>query len=229
MRSRRYLPGLQCCYTTLHYCTHAIVGCGRGLKNMPKASRKELRKTLFKKGSDARTEAKKASKEKHKEVEAQKPPPPPQNKRYILFVGNLPYDVKEEQIKEHFKNCPIHSIRMRQNGICFLEFQGEDASQSLHHALQFHHTMLGKRKINVELSAGGGGNSTHRRNKIKQKNDDFLEEMKAKQKNQAAQPQAGAKKHFKEGKPASSEPVNKEYANTAGINPARLAALQNTK
>lgn len=196
---------------------------------MPKANRKELRKALFKKGSSARAEAKKESKEKHVEIEATKPPPPVQQKKYILFVGNLPYDVKEEQIKDHFKSCKISSLRMRPNGICFLEFIGDNASQELHHALKFHHTNLGNRKINVELSAGGGGNSKNRREKIKKKNLDYQDEQKNKQKNQEGHSErdsqrGGGRRTKFEQTPAA--PVSIDEANAAGINPARLAALR---
>lgn len=196
---------------------------------MPKASRKELRKTLFKKGSNARVEAKQESKVKHAKIEAARPPPPPQNKRYILFVGNLPYDVKEEEIKDHFKSCNISSLRMRPNGICFLEFLGDNASQELHHALKFHHTTLRKRKINVELSAGGGGNSKSRRDKIKQKNQSYQDEMKTKQKNQETRGSASHSGSSSGSSKNAADPISAvsiEEASSTGINPARLAALR---
>ncbi len=52
-------------------------------------------------------------------------------------------------------------------GCAFVEFKSSDA---LRKALNFHHTMLEGRKINVELTAGGGGKSENRQNKIKEKN-----------------------------------------------------------
>jgi len=191
---------------------------------MPKASRKELRKALFKKGADARDEAKQDSKSKHESIEAAKPVKTPTPKRYILFVGNLPYDVTEQEIKDHFKNCKISSLRLRQNGICFLEFAGDDAAAQLHHALQFHHSNLRKRKINVEFSAGGGGNSSRRREKITKKNKDFQDELKDKQKT----PETQAKhKSFTTAK--DLPPVDQAEAASSGINPARLAALRSRK
>lgn len=141
---------------------------------MPKASRKELRKSLFKKGAEAR-QAQQAAK-----PVIEKPAPVPTRhapKRYILFVGNLPYNSDEAAIRNHFKACEISKVRLRSNGICFLEFEGENAAARLYRALQFHHTMFENRKINVEFSAGGGGNSKNRRDKIKQKNEDFQKEM----------------------------------------------------
>lgn len=44
-------------------------------------------------------------------------------------------------------------------------------------ALAFHHTFFKKRQINVELTAGGGGNkSDARKEKLKVKNDRLAEE-----------------------------------------------------
>lgn len=40
-------------------------------------------------------------------------------------------------------------------------------------ALRMHHSKLEGRKINVELTAGGGGKSENRMNKIKSKNDEI--------------------------------------------------------
>lgn len=48
-------------------------------------------------------------------------------------------------------------------GFAFLEFTAPTALQN---ALKLHHSTLSGRKINVELSAGGGGNSEARRAKI---------------------------------------------------------------
>ncbi|TKY90949.1 hypothetical protein EX895_000947 [Sporisorium graminicola] len=52
-------------------------------------------------------------------------------------------------------------------GCAFVEFK---SSEALRKALKFHHTMLEGRKINVELTAGGGGKSEARQEKIKAKN-----------------------------------------------------------
>lgn len=184
---------------------------------MPKASRKELRKQLFKRGAESRGEAKEEAKAKHDAIEAAKPAPPPLNKRFILFVGNLPYDITEDEIKKHFKNCEPSSIRLRSNGICFLEFKGDDGAAQLHHALQYHHSLLRNRKINVEFSAGGGGNSAKRREKIRQKNLNFQEEIKGKKDTKLS---AGGNRLYK---PSAED---RKAAAESGINPARLAALK---
>ena len=53
-------------------------------------------------------------------------------------------------------------------GCGFIEFKDAAALQK---ALHFHHTFLGARQINVELTAGGGGKTKERLAKIKTKNE----------------------------------------------------------
>ena len=48
-------------------------------------------------------------------------------------------------------------------GFAFIEFTSTSALQA---ALKMHHSVLLNRKINIELSAGGGGNSAQRKSKI---------------------------------------------------------------
>jgi nucleolar protein 6 len=55
-------------------------------------------------------------------------------------------------------------------GCAFLEFETASALQK---ALQYHHTQFQGRSINVELTAGGGGKGTDRKEKIKKKNQDL--------------------------------------------------------
>lgn len=55
-----------------------------------------------------------------------------------------------------------------------MEFEN---SKDLNKALAFHHTFFKKRQINVELTAGGGGNkSDARKEKLKVKNERLTEE-----------------------------------------------------
>jgi nucleolar protein 6 len=100
--------------------------------------------------------------------------------RFILFVGNLPYKVTEEDINAHFKNCKPTSIRIRgDKGCAFVEFKNEDPKESkrlMDIALRLHKSAMGGRKINVELTAGGGGNSKDRVEKIKTKNEKLEQE-----------------------------------------------------
>ncbi|AWU77086.1 hypothetical protein CAS74_001015 [Pichia kudriavzevii] len=100
--------------------------------------------------------------------------------RFILFVGNLPFKVTDSDIKEHFKKCQPTSIRIRSDkGCAFIEFKNEDPKESkrlMDIALRLHKSTLGGRKINVELTAGGGGNSKERVEKIKTKNEKLEQE-----------------------------------------------------
>lgn len=99
--------------------------------------------------------------------------------RFILFVGNLPYDVSQTELVTHFKCCSPDNIRIRQDkGIAFLEFSKDhqDIQSKMDLALRMHHLTLRNRKINVELTVGGGGNSEDRIEKIKLKNVKMNEE-----------------------------------------------------
>lgn len=148
-----------------------------------KLTKKQKKALQFKKGApkeelavknDTETETETAPKKRKREEEkpAKKRAPP----RFILFVGNLPYDLKEEDLQEHFKTANPSNIRMRK-GFAFMEFEGDEASKNLHLALRFHHSTLKYRKINVELTAGGGGNSAKRRKKLDQKNAALQDEL----------------------------------------------------
>lgn len=55
----------------------------------------------------------------------------------------------------------------KSKGYAFLEFTDKKALQQ---ALRLHHSELEGRKINVELTAGGGGKSEHRIKKLKERN-----------------------------------------------------------
>ncbi|KAI5480367.1 RNA binding protein [Pseudohyphozyma bogoriensis] len=96
--------------------------------------------------------------------------------RLLLFVGNMPYSITPEDIVKHFEGCgepPIVRLLTpkpnpdgtvgKSKGCAFLEFT---LATSLQSALRLHHSELAGRKINVELTAGGGGNSVNRKRKI---------------------------------------------------------------
>ncbi|KAK9702215.1 hypothetical protein K7432_011344 [Basidiobolus ranarum] len=126
------------------------------------------------------------------EVEVKKPvekkkvvKEPPKKKiakhRFIVFVGNLPYETTKENLTKHFETAGgIKSVRLitdkqtnKPKGFAFLEF---DDPECLKKALFFHHTFFNRRKINVELTAGGGGQSEARKNKLTEKNAKLEEE-----------------------------------------------------
>jgi nucleolar protein 6 len=111
------------------------------------------------------------------------------------FPGNLKYATSKETILAHFSACgmfelafpflpltwfqsdPPPTVRLptlkateptsKSKGYAFLEFTEK---QGLQVALKLHHSELEGRKINVELTAGGGGKSERRLNKVKERN-----------------------------------------------------------
>ncbi|KII94156.1 hypothetical protein PLICRDRAFT_100531 [Plicaturopsis crispa FD-325 SS-3] len=103
------------------------------------------------------------------------------NQRFLLFVGNLRYTTSLEAIKEHFAACdPPPSVRLltpkatpqkpttaKSKGCAFLEFSHRNALQQ---ALKLHQSELDGRRINVELTAGGGGKSETRLVKVRERN-----------------------------------------------------------
>ncbi|KAI1105994.1 hypothetical protein F4804DRAFT_302582 [Jackrogersella minutella] len=114
--------------------------------------------------------------------------------RFIVFVGNLPYSATTEQISAHFSIVHPISVRLLHNaqtkksrGVAFVEFARFDHMKSclktLHHSTFTCPAAPGarsqapdERKINVELTAGGGGNTAHRKDKIRAKNEKLKDE-----------------------------------------------------
>ena len=119
-----------------------------------------------------------------------------QKAKFIVFVGNLPYSTTTEQIEVHFAKLAPFEVRHgtdkdtgKPKGFAFLEFENYDRMQTClklyHHSIfdpdhpeqdgqQVHEdrrqlTRRGRR-INVELTAGGGGKGKQRSEKIKTKN-----------------------------------------------------------
>jgi nucleolar protein 6 len=62
--------------------------------------------------------------------------------------------------------APVNKA-IKSKGCAFLEFSQKN---SLQQGLRLHHSVLDGRQINVELTAGGGGNSTTRLTKLKERN-----------------------------------------------------------
>ncbi|KAI5812655.1 hypothetical protein BZA77DRAFT_359064 [Pyronema omphalodes] len=95
--------------------------------------------------------------------------------RFIVFIGNLPYTATKASVAAHFSAVEPSLVRVMTHkedpakckGFGFLEFARYDKMEQC--LTKFHHTMFtdGKsapRKINVELTAGGGG----RKSKVRQ-------------------------------------------------------------
>ncbi|KAI8973938.1 hypothetical protein BDB01DRAFT_844975 [Pilobolus umbonatus] len=101
--------------------------------------------------------------------------------RYILFVGNLPYQTTKEELQNHFHSAgEIKSVRLltdkvtgKPKGFAFVEF---GSAKDLKKGLAFHHTFFKKRQINVELTAGGGGTGENRKEKLKVKHERLTQE-----------------------------------------------------
>lgn len=144
-------------------------------------------------------DSEKGSKSKNPQKSARK-------KRYLAFVGtcvpfsllmssqfsslgNLPYDIKVKEVEKHFeKKCgpkKLVSVRILTNkdtgkskGFAFVEFSD---NESYHKGLDCHQSLLKNRRINVEMTAGGGGSSSEaRKGKIKKKNE-WLAKMRIEQ------------------------------------------------
>ncbi|KAG6318588.1 hypothetical protein E4U44_007759 [Claviceps purpurea] len=146
--------------------------------------------------------------------------------RHIVFVGNLPFSATAASIKAHFATLNPISVRCLKNkddanpcrGIAFVEFANVWSMRTC--LDKFHHTIFedgvsAGRKINVELTAGGGGSTKFRKDKIREKNVK-LDENRAKRidKEKTAKQQGAGEKKGRQGKEAGVE---------VGVHPSRLA------
>ena len=100
-------------------------------------------------------------------------------------MGNLAFTSTKEKLQKVFKgegkeeDQELLSVRLlstkegKSRGCAFVDFE---TSTGLQRGLQLHHTKLDGRVINVELTAGGGGNGEKRGEKLKKKNGRLDEE-----------------------------------------------------
>ncbi|KAI9060551.1 hypothetical protein FKP32DRAFT_1655868 [Trametes sanguinea] len=153
-------------------------------------------------------------------------------RRYILFVGNLKYTTTKEAVQQHFSKCdPPPTVRLmtpkpsansrptaKSKGFAFVEFAHKNALQQ---GLKLHQTELEGRKINVELTAGGGGKSEQRLEKVKKRNKELHEQRKK----HLLKQKSGKKKAGGEGGEGDDE-VQLErpqrYSATSGVEQAPL-------
>ncbi|KAL9127947.1 MAG: hypothetical protein Q9175_007635 [Cornicularia normoerica] len=109
--------------------------------------------------------------------------------RFIVFIGNLPYTATHESISKHFAKINPNAIRHRKEkttgkskGFAFLEFEGYDRLKTclkIYHQSIFEDGESPARKLNVELTAGGGGGkSKDRKSKLRAKNERLNEQRK---------------------------------------------------
>ncbi|KAI8069901.1 hypothetical protein BC940DRAFT_296440 [Gongronella butleri] len=110
---------------------------------------------------------------------------PQEGQRFIVFVGNLPYDTTVDELVTHFGSVGNNvsarlmtdKVTKKPKGFAFVELA---TAADMQKALAFHRTTFKKRQINVELTAGGGGRSDARKEKIKTKNDKLTQERQKK-------------------------------------------------
>lgn len=206
-----------------------------------KLTKKQLKAQQFKKTKDEREQDKEEKKrereaeEEKKELEAQAPKKKRKTRRgkggskkgarFIVFVGNLKNDISPSALQAHFKASSPDHIRIRADkGIAFLEFDGEKDQENIQRrmdvALLQHKTMLAGRKINVELTVGGGGNSQSRLEKLRTKNEKLDTER-----HERMTEMIKSKKSPKEQPKTSSRP-NVASSAPAGIHPDRARLLK---
>ncbi|KAK8074911.1 hypothetical protein PG997_009574 [Apiospora hydei] len=160
--------------------------------------------------------------------------------RFIVFVGNLPYSATVADIEQHFSAVHPTAVRLlhektnpnKSRGVAFVEFAGYDhmktCLKTLHHSTM---TCQGRdyhgrpkedeRKINVELTAGGGGNTDYRKERIRAKNEKLTGERDRRAKQEEIEKIKKEKERLLKGG------AQKPDAN--GIHPSRLARVPKQK
>jgi nucleolar protein 6 len=140
--------------------------------------------------------------------------------RFIVFVGNLPYTATHKSIMDHFAALKPASVRhqthkddpKKSKGFAFVEFEGYDTMKTClktYHHSKFDDGKSAPRQINVELTAGGGGNTKERKDKIRAKNEKLTDQRTRR---------IGEEVKVKEEK-RNSAPVGE--ADISGIHPSR--------
>lgn len=92
----------------------------------------------------------------HAKLKGQKEKIDPDTNRRTVFIGHVPYDATEDEIRGYFEKCgEIHHVRIpcdergKSKGVCYVTFVNED-DVSL--ALQFDGSAFRKEKITVQRS-----------------------------------------------------------------------------
>ncbi|KAF7283967.1 hypothetical protein GWI33_022789 [Rhynchophorus ferrugineus] len=96
-------------------------------------------------------------------------------KRYVLFVGNIPYDTTKQDLMTHFSKAgeilhiriPTDKQNNKPRGFGYIELRDEITYQK---CLSMHHTQLKNRRINVLYTQGGKKKGSIKKNEIKEKN-----------------------------------------------------------
>lgn len=178
-----------------------------------------------------------------------KPKPDKSASRFIVFVGNLPFTATAAQVQDHFVKIAPTSVRLstdkatgKGKGFAFVEFDGYDKMKTclkLYHHSIFDPEAKGKdktnkeqddatdgkkrgRRINVELTAGGGGKkSKDRKERIKTKNVKLDEERERTRVKERAEQDAATRK--KREQPQTG--ANTAQRDNGSIHPSRLAQM----
>ncbi|CAN8100690.1 unnamed protein product [Discula destructiva] len=161
------------------------------------------------------------------------------NNRFICFIGNLPFTATKADIEAHFASLAPISVRLltekaeptKSRGIAFIEFDHFSRMKTC--LAKFHHTEFtdaagNMRKINVELTAGGGGKTAGRMDKVKERNFKLNEERtrriaKEEQEKEDAR-QNGGKKPAEVKRPVTEDPREDAY-----VHPSRRAHVPGRK
>jgi nucleolar protein 6 len=181
--------------------------------------------------------------------------PEPSKQRFILFIGNLPYTTTTSAIQSHFSKLLPFTVRHstdkstgRSRGFAFLEFEAYDKMKTC--LKLYHHSLFdpvdedeageGKekrrknqaRKINVELTAGGGGvKSEARKEMIRGKNEKLESERERRRVHREKEEAAANKKRKDGGKKTGANAVEitnggQDEAGDANIHPSRRKRMR---
>ncbi|XP_012270258.1 nucleolin [Orussus abietinus] len=89
----------------------------------------------------------------------------PKKKRFVLFVGNLPYEVKQEDLRKHFLTkvkeivdirIPIKPNTNLSRGIAYVELANNTDYEK---GLSLHQTFFHGRRLNIQYTMGGSKTS----------------------------------------------------------------------
>uniref|UniRef100_A0A0P4WGI1 RRM domain-containing protein n=1 Tax=Scylla olivacea TaxID=85551 RepID=A0A0P4WGI1_SCYOL len=106
-------------------------------------------------------------------------------KKYVLFLGNLPFELTDDEVREHFKVVGDNIVRVtlmqlkksgKGKGYGFIEFKDAAAYNK---ALKLNLSQLKDRKINVQFTTPGKNTKT-RKAFMKNKTKKLLGQMKGK-------------------------------------------------
>jgi len=180
------------------------------------------------------------------------PSKPEPKQRFIVFIGNLPYTATTTSIQSHFSKLQPFTVRHstnkatgRSRGFAFLEFEGYDNMKTC--LKLYHHSLFDAgitrtapgtgggrksqaRKINVELTAGGGGGkSVARKERIRGKNEKLEGERERARVHREKEEAAVARKKKKAGGKTGANAVevtNGDAGHEENIHPSRRKRMK---